>query len=397
MSNQKYIEDFYIKNYLIFYLTTLFLLSVYFLRFKATLGHDFTISEWVINYSGGFTKRGIMGSISMFISDILQIHMRQSILYLQILSILFYYLFIYHFLKNIKFNRLMLFATFTPIFILYPVSEIEVLARKENLIYILFFIFINIELNFIKRFIAISLSLLIWEPVIFFLPFWFLIDLIKSNKKNNIKQILNMLSGYLPILILCPIFIFNPLTDQEYSNMVLNLTERDQYCGLSCSYLATKKSVMDQAQHIFLLSPEIILRYLFIIVAGFLPLFILLHYSKLRQKIFIFQFLNQNLFLIFFLLFLPLIPCMVFMSDWGRAVNISYVHMFISYFYLYKKKYIELDNSLKKHFIYKIKKKYFIFLFIIYAFSWAPKTAYAGDIGSFPGYRVPYKIIKSFI
>ena len=397
MGEQKFIEDFYIKNYLIFYLTALFFLSVYFLRFKATLDHDSTISEWVINYSGGFTKRGIMGSVSMFLSDIFKIHMRQSILFLQIFSILFYYLFIYYFLKNIKFNRLILLATFTPIFILYPISEIEVLARKEILIYILFFIFISIRLNFLKRFIIISLSLLIWEPVIFFLPFWFLIDLIKSNKKNNIYQILNMLYGYLPILILCPIFIFNPLTAQEHSDMVFNLTQRNQYCGLSCGLLGSKKSVIDQVQHIFLLTPEIIFRYLFIIILGFLPLFILLYFSKLIEKIFIFQFLNQNLFLIFFLLFLPLIPCMIFMSDWGRVVNISYVHMFISYIYLYKNKHIEFDLSLKKQFIFKIEKKYFIFLFIIYAFSWAPKTAYAGDIGSFPGYRVPYKIIKSFI
>ena len=39
-------------------------------------------------------------------------------------------------------------------------------------------------------------------------------------------------------------------------------------------------------------------------------------------------------------------------------------------------------------------KNMFILLFVIYCFGWNPKTLLTGDVASFPGYRVPYKIFK---
>ena len=41
-------------------------MSFFFLEIKHDVGNDSTISEWLINYSGGFTKRGIIGQISIF-------------------------------------------------------------------------------------------------------------------------------------------------------------------------------------------------------------------------------------------------------------------------------------------------------------------------------------------
>jgi len=59
------------KNYLILYLLTLFSFSTFYLYGKHNVGNDSTISEWLINYSGGFTKRGIIGEISIFFSKVI--------------------------------------------------------------------------------------------------------------------------------------------------------------------------------------------------------------------------------------------------------------------------------------------------------------------------------------
>jgi hypothetical protein len=32
--------------------------------------------------------------------------------------------------------------------------------------------------------------------------------------------------------------------------------------------------------------------------------------------------------------------------------------------------------------------------FVIYCFGWNPKTVITGDVASFPGYRIPYKVFK---
>ena len=126
------------KNYLILYLLTLFSFSIIYLYRKHNVGNDSTISDWLINYSGGFTKRGIIGEISIFFSRLLSIDLRDIIFIFQLITISFYFLLIYYFIKNIKLNRIFLLAIFSPIFLLYLVAEIVVLARKEVFIFIIF-------------------------------------------------------------------------------------------------------------------------------------------------------------------------------------------------------------------------------------------------------------------
>ena len=85
------------KNYLSIYISLLFLMSICFLYLKHDVGNDSTISEWLINYSGGFTKRGIIGQISIYIARIFDSELRDIILYLQVLIIGIYFTFIFIF------------------------------------------------------------------------------------------------------------------------------------------------------------------------------------------------------------------------------------------------------------------------------------------------------------
>ena len=79
--------------------------------------------------------------------------------------------------------------------------------------------------------------------------------------------------------------------------------------------------------------------------------------------------------------------------DWGRWVNITYVFFVLIYFHLLKKNYLILSyKRLKESLIYKIKGKTFIIFFILFCFGWNPKTVITGDVASFPGYRIPYKV-----
>ena len=44
--------------------------AIFNLYFKQNAGNDTSISEWLINYNGGFTRRGLGGEINIFISNI---------------------------------------------------------------------------------------------------------------------------------------------------------------------------------------------------------------------------------------------------------------------------------------------------------------------------------------
>ena len=170
-----------INSFLSIYLVILFCFSVFFLNEKYIVGNDSTISEWLINYEGGFTKRGLIGQIAIYLAYFFKINLRESILIMQILLLLSYFILLYKFFENLKIDRLMMLSIFTPIFILYPIAEIEVLARKEVFIFCIFLLTIKIKNNNyinINKILTLPIAILIWEPIVFFFPFFIAWDLI---------------------------------------------------------------------------------------------------------------------------------------------------------------------------------------------------------------------------
>ena len=390
-----------INFYIFIYLSILFLFSVFFLYQKHDVANDSTISEWLINYEGGFTKRGLIGQLAIYLSNFFIIKLRDTIFILQILLVGIYFFLIYHFLKNIFYNKIFIFAIFTPIFILYPVAEIEVLARKEIFIfiYLLTYTFIPIEekkYKFYYKFFLFPVAVSIWEPVIFFILFFFFLDLIENNIKKINKLFCFKIISYFPSILLVLYIALNPISEESHNLMRSSLMENfNENCYMSCELLKTKSSIYQQFQGNFdKYSIEIILRYILIIIIGFGPLFILLFNSKLKNKIFFLDKFN-NLLFPYLILLSPVIFLFAMGYDWGRWVNISYVISIISFIYIYKYNLVTLSEEFLDYKLLKnINKKIFIFIVVIYCFGWNPKTAITGDVASFPGYRIPYKTLK---
>ena len=390
-----------INFYIFIYLSVLFLFSVFFLYQKHDVANDSTISEWLINYEGGFTKRGLIGQLSIYLSNLFVIKLRDTIFILQILLVGAYFFLIYHFLKNIFYNKIFIFAVFTPIFILYPIAEIEVLARKEIFIfiYLLVYTFIPIEerkYKFYYKFFLFPIAILIWEPVIFFIQFFLFLDLVENNIKKINKLFFFQIISYLPTILLVLYIALNPISEESHNLMRSSLMENfNEDCYMSCELLKTKSSIYQQFQGNFdKYSIEIFVIYILIIIIGFGPLFILLFNSKLKNKIFFLDKFN-NLLFPYLILLSPVIFLFAMGYDWGRWVNISYVISIISFIYIYKYNLITLSEKfLNNKLLKNINKKIFIFIVIFYCFGWNPKTVITGDVASFPGYRIPYKVFK---
>ena len=180
------------KSFL-FFVTFIFSISIFYLYQKHTVGNDSTISEWLINYQGGFTRRGLIGEISFIIADLFDLKLRFVIFLFQATIYLIYTILIYNFFKNIPNNVLAIITLFSPILFMYPISEIEVLARKEIFIFISFIIFLNLSnIKFNKNYSLIYVFLinpiicLIWEPFIFFIPFSIYV-ILNQHKDNDFK------------------------------------------------------------------------------------------------------------------------------------------------------------------------------------------------------------------
>ena len=139
------------NRYFLIYLLILLILSYFFLFIKHQVGNDSTISEWLINYEGGFTKRGIIGQISIELTRFFKSDLRWTIFLFQSFACTLYFFLLYQLIIKLKIERVLILSIFTPIFILYPIAEIEVLARKEILVFSLYLIYLMIpKENFLK-------------------------------------------------------------------------------------------------------------------------------------------------------------------------------------------------------------------------------------------------------
>ncbi len=386
--------------YLFYYFFILLIFSYIFLFTKHEVGNDSTISEWFINYEGGFTKRGIVGQIAIELSRYFQTSLRWTIFILQTLTVTLYFSLLFNFLKKLKFERIIILSIFTPIFILYPVAEIEVLARKEIIVFSLFLIYLLIprssSFKLFSLVFFLTLSMLIWEPVIFFFPLILVFEIIENNIQKFDLNLIKIISSFIPSLIIALIIIFNPLNGREHEVMALVLkNEFSQDCYMSCDRILSVK-ISDNIQQVTdRYSFEVFLRYSLIIIIGFFPLGVLFKNSYLKNnKLFIFKYFGKPINT-FFIALLPITVLFAMAFDWGRWVNISYVFLALIYFQLILNNYLILDiKKLRQNFLYKIKGVTFVTFFIIFCFGWNPKTAVSGDVASFPGYRIPYNIFK---
>ena len=389
------IERINAKKYLNLYILILFFFSIFYLHEKYNVGNDSTVSEWLINYEGGFTKRGLIGQIAINVSEFLNYSLRQSIFFFQIFSIGIYYLLLINFFKSVKLNKIILLSIFTPIFLLYPVAEIEVLGRKEIIIYSFYLIYLTLQSSIQKNYFRVfllPLLMLIWEPVIFFFIFWLIVDYIEGVFEKNYNSLIKYLFTFMPAILIGIYIALNPISEIDHKKMAFFLKENfNENCYMSCALLLSKSSIYDQFQANFnLFSFKIFLRYFLIILIGFGPLFILIKFSQFRK-------LNNKMFL--FSVALPIFVLFMMMSDWGRIVNIFYTFSVISFLYLYKKKLVSINSEILGNFFVKVfnKKYVFTFFFIIFCFGWNPKTSLTGDIGTNPLWKIPYNASKRIL
>ncbi len=409
--------------YFAIYILSIICFAIFWLYLKHTVGNDSTISEWMLNYQGGFTRRGLPGEIAFHIANFFEIKLRFVIFLIQSIFYTSFLLLIYYFFKNIRVKTIILFAIFTPIFLLYHVAELEILARKEIFLFIGYIWFYNISSNSddVKKsmlwviFILPIVSIL-YEPSIFYYSFFVAVLLIKMRNQNLLKTLLTIFIIFIPALVVSWFSATYLISNENWIIMKDSLMNNfGEGCYMSCDYLQSKKSIKLQFLGTISKLTEkefsiyaYLFRYFLILLVGFGPLIILTLNSKLN---FNFLFFNRfkNIFIPFLLLNLLVPVHWLMFIDWGRAVNIAYVSSVLFFFYLYKNNLINIDfdniekktNKILELIInksfFKKKKSLLTFIFIIYGFGWSPPTLLSADVNSFPGYRIPYKTVKAIV
>ena len=390
------------KNFNLFkiYIIFLFLLSSFYLSAVYFSPVNNAMSEWVINYGGGFVRRGLVGEIIFQLSIFFKIKLREGFLIFQILLYFFYYLIVYWLLSNFKKNFIVYLAIFSPVFYSFGLYELEALGRKEILMYIffsynfyLFYKYKNINLNYIFTFLSLIILILNHESVIFYYLFYLFFFIVIDKKKDFKFYILNLLLLFIIIFVSYLIYV-NPHSSADNLEMCKRLLNAsDERCGLGANFTTANIS-----RHINEVNWRFIdvINYIFIFIFGFIGIFLLIYKSKLTKKFYI---LNFNLFSILIFCSLPGLLLFLIAVDTGRWTSMLYHMVAISFFGMFKLGYIKMDSNIKYKYIDFNKVKYnflFYFLIFILCFGWSPKAVYHESFGTFPAYRMIIKAPKFY-
>ena len=297
------------KNLFFLYLSLLFLFVLFFLAAVHNSSVNNSMAEWVINYQGGFTRRGFLGEIIFQISQFFNFQLRKVFLVLQVLIYIGYFYSIYQLFKKINYNFIFGITIFSPLFFIFSLAELEALGRKDILMFLVFLVnfliflkFRNVNYNYIYFVITFPIVFLTHEIyiiyVVYFLAFFVMIE-----KKLNLLFFIKFLIVIFVIFLFLNLVITNEFSKENFDLLCKNLKEKsNENCGL-----APHSMVLDIAGYKSEVGWKLphVIRYILIFLIGFLGLIISLFFSKINKSETNFIISKINLKLIFLILALP--------------------------------------------------------------------------------------------
>ena len=317
------------KKILIYYFIFISIGVVNFLFHKNNVYGDISISEYVINYSGGMTRRGFLGHFFILLNYFTSISLRSIVLIFQISFHLFFLFYLFKLLiRNEKNLSLVdLFCIFSPLFLIYPLAELEALGRKEILIFLSFVYLVyssnkNLKIIFFAySFFILPIITLTWELVVLFYPFYSIVFCLK-NKCKSLKDFLATNSIFIPSILIFLFIWLHPLSLEGHKIMcntinILDppgsvLDKHGQGCWGSANMLVTATIYFDTLWLHDKATFFNYLRYFIFFIVGFFPIFFTLVKAKPKfSNIFILNKI-KNSFLIIPLIYVP-IPLIFFM------------------------------------------------------------------------------------
>ena len=376
-----------------YYIFICFSVSIFFLYHKFQYPTDWTTSEWLINYQGGFTRRGLVGEILVQINTFLNFEIRNLVFIFEIILLFTYYFHLINFFKKIEFSPIIILIIFSPLGFLFPVTETEAIARKEVLLFCLYLFYLgsilnrNQKITYLILLIGLPIMNLVWDGNIFYV-FFFIYTFFLSKININKKEVIIFLITLIPYLISFIILITTKSNDQMLQEMCKAINEP---CFGAMNFL--DYSFKDQMNYgLSRLKIEYIIRYLFIFIICFFP-FLLIFYDQKNKT---------GIFLGYIVCVIPTFIFLYVSFDWGRYLNILYTFSVITFIFLIKIKKIVIEKTRLFIFINELIKDkyklYFLYIyFFLYLFSWHPKVILTDDIGSLPYLRILDRIFDYLI
>ena len=328
------ISRIFTYNKILLLLITIIILNYFFFKFRLIFRENpYIAGDWLINYQGGFVRRGFFGEIIYFIATNFKI----SILTLAYLtSSFFFFTFImvyYQCLKKSLTSNLLLIYLFLPSTLLFTFFDPLAIGRKESLVLLFislytFFLINNLICKFIIRLLLSLLILIVTlthEIMFFFVPYLFAIKFIYFNhtKYNILKKFyFEIILFFISFIAIFFIFLYSHLHDNYLlCRSLLNLNLNQSICGAVIADYKSKQSFAPLFPYFF--ERNYLKTYGLIIFLNFLPIIFYFFYNKQLVKIksIMITYVTFSLICFFFT-----VPIFLIVNDWGRYLNIHFIN-----------------------------------------------------------------------
>ncbi len=335
-------------------------------------------AEWLINYQGGFVRRGFVGELLFQIHSLINLNLD---LLIYVFVSLLYLLISFFLIKTVKYlenSQLNTLIFLSPGFILYPVMNSEVIGRKDILFLLIVAFFVFFEKKFSNRNLFIILILSVFflslshSIFLFYTPYlFFLFFLIKSTRGKNINfyEIIIFFISLFIVFILIYLNQGNELIVSEICKSVKDFIRSDCETSGQMFWLGNNAKSHISVQEIKI--DHLLIYFLSLILVYF---FIFIKFYNSRLKIKYMNMGKLNPIFILLILFCFTLPVYYLGSDWGRYISISYSGAFFIFIFCLKEK-LFLNNC-----EIKLNKNIFVLLVFFYSFAWTFPFYHADQI-----------------
>ena len=336
-------------------------------------------SDWLINYEGGFVRRGFIGEILYLFHKLLFIDLDKIILFFVVSIYISISFFLFKSIQYIENNYENILIFLSPGFFIYPIMNSGVIGRKDILFIfcIAFFVFFEKKINnkylFSSLIVSIIILCLSHAIFIFYSPYLiFLYILIKYNRNLKVKK-LEFFLILITILILA--FSIQHFSGSEFIIKEICLSAKEfvtKNCGIT-GQIFWLNTTLDYRISLHLnvfkgIFPNNLFVYFLSTILVFFFISVRLKNSKFDSVILNSKFITPLSIII--LLFILTAPVYILGRDWGRYIYLSYSSSFFIYIFCLKEKILIFKkyNFLWLHGLNKISLVIFTFIF---CFSWS--------------------------
>ncbi len=368
------------KNNLLYYLTYLFVISLFtylfYLSTKYVINY-WTFSQAHINYSDGFVKRGLFGTVALFLEKNLNIKFIYSFNFFFIIfysaNIILFFLILK---KYIIFKFIFLFLALSPTLILFGFNDLGGYQRFDAIsIFIILLHTLCVSLYRSKKinfesyktkfkfliFPLVGISLFIHEIQMWSIPFhFFLIYMIYKERNENLINILILF--FILFILSLVVFVF-PSDQESILSMYNKLSNKEDLWKVPIIAASSSKGNLDiviielQKNLLNLYNLKINIFFLFLSV---IPINLLMYFFNIKKFILIKE---KNIFLYFYL---ALIPYLAFFAigDTGRWIHLVSITSF-AFFSQYP---VNQIAEPKDYFKINFSNIFIIIILIVYSF-----------------------------